>query len=82
MDPLRDCDDAHRAVTEYVAALPPELGGRAGVLKSAFSRKAEIMSALDGPRRVEETTYLKKKLVGIALQIGFHTGDLKRDWRN
>lgn len=29
-----------------------------------------------------ETAYLKRKMVGIALETGFPAGDLKYDWHN
>lgn len=82
MDPLRASDDAYRSATEYVAALPPELEGRALTLQRAFRHKAAQIPSLTGPRVVQETAYLQGKLVGIALQIGYLAGDLERDWRN
>jgi hypothetical protein len=82
LDTLQDSDDAYRSATEYVAALPQPLAGHAATLQSTFHHKLGLLPGLTGPREVQEKDYLRKQLVGIALQIGFLVGDLKRDWRN
>lgn len=81
MNPLQDSDEAYHDAAVYVTALPA-LEGRAGSLKSTFHHYAGQIPGLTGPREFQERAYLRGQMIGIALQIGFYTGDLKRDWRN
>lgn len=82
LDSLQDSADAYLSATAYIASLPQPLEGHAATLQSTFQHKLRLLPGLTGPREVQEKDYLRKKLVGIALQIGFLTGDLTRDWRN
>lgn len=81
-NPLQDSDEAYHDATQYIAGLPEELEGHAGGLRKTFRRYTTLLPTLNGPREVQECSYLRGKLIGIALQIGFYTGDLKTDWRN